>query len=253
MMRNLKCTPGLRARQRLGRLLLALGCWAAGPALALPMASQGFWMVMGDARFGDRPVDDLALSANYALTGRDAFGAAVARFGTPGHEAGMAASRRETVTLTYTRLVNRWNLPHAQANLWFVAEAGGLRAQGVAGGDGTRTMWSPAVLADWETTRLYLGGGLKTQRADDWRRDTAYARAGFSFYEVEYEEIQPWFILEVKRERERYPMAMHAGHTVRHSAAETEWMPMLRFIHRRWFVEIGARGGDAHLSFMYVP
>lgn len=208
------------------------------------MASQGFWMVMGD--FEDR---DRALSANYAITGRDAIGAALARFESPEHGSAMSASQRESATLTYTRLLQRWNLPNAQANLWFVGEAGGLRGQGLRGG--TRTLLSPAVLADWETTRLYAGGGLKWQRAGDWRRETAYARTGFSFYEVEYEEVQPWFILEVKRDRERIPVGSTAGNYHRPSA--TEWMPMLRFIHRRWFVEIGARRGNAHLSFMYVP
>ncbi|MCE2658634.1 MAG: hypothetical protein LW854_10370 [Rubrivivax sp.] len=222
-----------------------LACLAvAGPAAALPMASEGFWMVMAEAEGDDR-----SLSANHAITRRDALGAAVARVESPGHGAGQGGERRESVALTYTRLVYRWNLPHAQANLWLVGQAGRLNAQGL----GTRTMWSPAVLADWETTRLYVGGGLQLQRAGDWRRETAYARTGFSFYEVEYEEVQPWFILEAKRTRERYPRALHAGHVVEHRVAQTEWMPMLRFIHRRWFVEIGARRGNAHLNLMLVP
>jgi hypothetical protein len=126
---------------------------------------------------------------------------------------------------------------------------GQLRAQGL----GTHTLWSPSVMADWETTRLYVGGGLQLQRAGEWTAQTAYARTGFSFYEVEYEEVQPWFILEVKRERERYPRTLHTGHVVNHRVSQTEWMPMLRFIHRRWFVEIGARGGNAHLNLMLVP
>lgn len=226
----------------LATALAALGVMAAAPAAALPMASQGFWMVMGDA-----DADDQKLSANYALTGRDAFGGGVARFESPEHGSMAMSSRRELATLSYTRLVHRWNLPHAQANLWFVGQAGGLRGEGL--GDGTRTAWSPAVLADWETTRLYLGGGFETMRAGDWRRDSAYARTGFSFYEVEYEEVQPWFIVEAKRDREVIPRAGAAPHDV----AKTEWMPMLRFIHRRWFVEIGARSDGAHLSFMWVP
>ena len=237
--------PGLAAA-----LGLWLGCAVALPASALPMATQGFWMVMGEAR-----ADELSLSTNYALTRRDAFGVSGARYESPGHGAAMAGDRRESASLTYTRLVQRWNLPDAQANLWFVGELGGLRAQGLggAGRGNTRTLWSPAVLADWETTRLYAGGGLKTQHAGSWRRDTAYARTGFSFYEVEYEEVQPWFILEVKRERERIPLARPGPQTAFHRAAETEWMPMLRLIHRRWFLEFGARRGAAHFSFMYVP
>lgn len=221
-----------------------IGLSVTGPAQALPMASEGFWMVMVEAEGDDR-----SLSANHAVTRRDAFGAAIARFQRPGHGVAHAGERRESLALTYTRLVHRWNLPHAQANLWFIGQAGQLDAQGLP----RNALWSPSVLADWETTRLYLGGGWQWQQSGQWRRETAYARAGFSFYEVEYEDVQPWLILEVKRNRERYPRALHAAHTVTQVAAETEWMPMLRFIHRRWFVEIGARRGNAHLNVMLVP
>lgn len=219
--------------------LLAPG---TGPALALPMASQGHWMVMGDVEEGMSE-----LSANYAVTGRDAFGAATARFESPAHGGAGMRSSRESAALTYTRLVHRWNLPHAQANLWFVGQLGSLRGDGLAGG--SRTLVSPAVLADWETTRLYAGGGAEVMRAGDWRRASAYARTGFSFYEVEYEEVQPWLLLEARRDRERIPRPAAAAH----EAVGTEWMPMLRLIHRRWFLELGVRRGSAHLSFMWVP
>ena len=230
---------GPRWRAFVGSCLLAL---VAGPAKALPMASQGYWMVMGDFEEGSRK-----LSANYALTGRDAIGAAVARFDSPAHGASGMRSSRDLAAFTYTRLLHRWNLPDAQANLWFIGQVGGLRAEGVAGG--TRTLLSPAVLADWETTRLYVGGGVETQRAGDWRRESAYARTGFSLYEVEYEQVQPWILLEGRRDSERIPRSAAAAHEV----AKTEWMPMVRLIHRRWFLELGARRDGAQVSFMWVP
>ncbi|MFM7531808.1 MAG: hypothetical protein ACKO5J_04840 [Rubrivivax sp.] len=218
---------------------LALG---AGAAFALPMASQGYWMVMGDVEEGTRK-----LSANYALTGRDALGASVSRFESPAHGGAGMRSTRETAALTYTRLLHRWNLPDAQANLWLVGQVGSLKGEGLA--VGTRTLVSPAVLADWETTRLYVGGGVEGKRAGDWRRESAYARTGFSLYEVDYEQVQPWILLEARRERERIP---RAG-AMAHAAAKTEWMPMVRLIHRRWFLELGARRDGGHLSFMWVP
>ncbi|MFM8766306.1 MAG: hypothetical protein ACKOD9_00560 [Rubrivivax sp.] len=222
--------------------LMALMALMAGAVQALPMASQGYWMVMGDFEEGSSK-----LSANHALTGRDAVGAATARFDSLAHGAAGMRSSRETATLTYTRLLQRWNLPDAQANLWFIGQVGKLQADGMTGG--TRTLLSPAVLADWETTRLYLGGGVEAQRAGDWRRSKSYARAGFSLYEVEYEEVQPWILLETRRERERIPLLTGGAHEV----AKTEWMPMVRLIHRRWFLELGARRDRAHLSFMWVP
>jgi hypothetical protein len=30
-------------------------------------------------------------------------------------------------------------------------------------------------------------------------------------------------------------------------------MPMVRLIHRHWFLELGVRRDRAHLSFMWVP
>ena len=230
---------GSRWRARVGSCLLA---FAGGPALALPMASQGYWMVMGDFEEGTRK-----LSANYALTAQDAIGVAAARFESPAHGGTGMRSSRELAALTYTRLVHRWNLPDAQANLWFIGQVGSLRGQGLA--DGTRTLLSPAVLADWETTRLYVGAGMEAKRAGDWRRESTYARTGFSLYEVEYEQVQPWILLEARRERERIPRSGAMAHEV----AKTEWMPMVRLIHRRWFLELGARRDTAHLSFMWVP
>lgn len=231
-----------RWRAFVGSFVLALMALSAGPSLALPMASQGYWMVMGDFEEGSNK-----LSANYALTSHDAIGAATARFDSPAHGGMGMRSSRESAALTYTRLLHRWNLPHAQANLWFVGQLGSLRGEGLAGG--SRTLVSPALLADWETTRLYVGGGVEAKRAGDWRRESAYARTGFSLYEVEYEQVQPWILLEARRERERIPRAGALAHEV----AKTEWMPMVRLIHRRWFLELGARRDTAHLSFMWVP
>jgi hypothetical protein len=220
--------------------LVLLFC-AAAPARALPMASQGHWMVMGDAESGAHE-----LSANYALTSRDAFGVSRARFQSPAHGGASMRSTRDLAALTYTRLLHRWNLPHAQANLWFVAQAGRLEGDGLVG---PRTLLSPTLLADWETTRLYAGGGVEAMRAGEWRRQSAHARVGFSLYEVEYEETQPWLLLEVRQDRERIPRPGAAPH----EASKTEVMPMVRLIHRRWFLELGARRGTGHLSFMWVP
>lgn len=220
-------------------LLLLLG--ATVSARAMPMASRGHWMVMGEAESGSRE-----LSANYALSSRDAFGFSVASFKSPTHGASGMRSSRDLEALTYTRLLQRWNLPHAQSNLWFVAQVGRLQGEGLGE---TRTLLSPAVLADWETTRLYAGAGVEAMRAGAWRRQSGNVRIGFSFYEVEYEQTQPWLLLEVRRDRERIPRFGAAPH----EASKTEIMPMLRLIHRRWFLEIGARSGNGHLSVMWVP
>jgi hypothetical protein len=198
----------------------------AGAAYALPMGSVDTWMVMGD--FAARSAE---LAANHALTRRDALGVVAGRWRAEPDAGGRA---REFGGLTYTRQVQRWNLPDAQANLWFVGSAGGLRAEG---GRGMQPMGSLAVMADYETTRVYLGAGVKTLRASPVQQDSAYARAGFSFYEAEYDEVQPWLIGEVKRQRD--------------GTAKTQTAAWLRLIHKRYFVELGADDeGRARFSFM---
>ena len=209
-------------------VLATAAALVAGGAHALPMGSVDTWMVMGD--FAARSNE---LAVNYALARHDALGGIAGRWRAESEAGGRA---REFGGLTYTRLVQRWNLPHAQANLWFVGAVGGLRAEGSH--EGTRPMGLVSVLADYETTRVYLGAGLKTLRSSPARQDTAYARAGFSFYEVDYDELQPWLIGEVKRQRD--------------GVAKTETAAWLRLIHKRYFVELGADdAGRARFNFMF--
>lgn len=105
---------------------------------------------------------------------------------------------RRLVEATYTRLLKRWNLPEAQANVWFI---GGLGT--VSGNDfsGAKTMVTPGIQVDFETTRLYVAALARLYRAEGINHDFASARAGFSFYEVDYDETQPWLIVEAPRKR----------------------------------------------------
>ena len=210
-----------------------LGC--APAAFALPMASEGSWMTMADFNSGG----ERDIAVNFAVTGRDAIGVMATRWEEPVHHGGLHQQHheRESVGLTYTRLVHRWNLPHAQANLWFVGAAGRVRGHGWRG---ERSFWSPSVMADYETTRLYLGAGLEPKRGDSGlRHDTAWLRAGFSLYEVDYEQVQPWFIVESKRVRYA-------------SATRNELTPMLRLIHRGLFVEIGRNREGTQFNVMWA-
>jgi hypothetical protein len=203
-------------------------------ASALPMASEGSFMVMADTNSGG----DRDIAANFAVTGRDALGVMAARWKEPVLHLGRHPQHheRETLGVTYTRLVHRWNLPHAQANLWFVGAVG--RARGHAWPD-ERSFWSPSVMADYETTRVYLGAGFEPKRGSGLRHDTATMRAGFSFYEVDYEEVQPWFVVEAKRTRYA-------------STSRDEVTPMLRLIHRGLFVELGRNREGTQFNLMWA-
>ena len=219
-----------RLAAALAPVLGLLAILPAAPAWALPMASQGSVMVMAE-----RSADERELAANFALTARDALGAAVGRWREPmGHGAAMREHEREYTALTYTRLLRRWNMPHAQANLWFVGMLGEVRAHALPG---ARTLWSPALLADYETTRVYFGAGIEPMRARGLRHDSVVARAGFSFYQAEYDEMQPWLIVQAKRTR----WGMDA---------KSELTPLLRVIHRRFFVELGGNDNGAQVNLM---
>jgi hypothetical protein len=168
---------------------------------------------------------------NHAVTPRDAFGA-----GGIWMRSDNKRITREFAEANYTRLVKRWNAPHSQGNLWFLAGAGPVRGNDFAG---TRTMLAPGLSADWETTRLYVSGTARLYRAEGINHDYAAVRAGFSFYEADYDQTQPWLVVEARR--------------MRGLSDETEITPMLRLIHKRFFVELGVNQmKQGRFNFMYI-
>ena len=199
--------------------------WVA-PAIGGPMGFKGSWMAMGD--FSPNWQEAFA---NYALTPRDALGASTLLMRSDDE-----SKSRQLVDATYTRLVQRWNLPEAQANIWFL---GGLGS--VTGNDfsGARAMASPGIQVDYETTRLYASATARLYRAEGLNHDFASARLGFSFYEVDYDETQPWLIVEVRR--------------MNGLSDRIEVTPMLRLIHNRYFVELGVNNSaQGRINFMYI-
>jgi hypothetical protein len=212
--------------KKLPSVLAALLTALAATAQAGPMGFKDSTMAMGD--FGPNWREAWV---NHAITPRDALGAGGLRMRSDDKRL-----TREFAELNYTRLVKRWNAPHSQANLWFVGGAGGVRGNDFAG---TRTMLAPGVSADWETTRLYLSATARLYRAEGINHDYGALRAGFSFYEVDYDQTQPWLILEARR--------------MRGLSDETEITPMLRLIHNRYFVEFGMNQmKQGRFNFMYI-
>lgn len=198
----------------------------AGTAIGAPMGFKDSWMGMSDLSPSWREA-----WVNYALTPRDALGA-----GGLAMRSDDKARTRRLAELNYTRLLQRWNLQDAQANLWFFAGIGGIEGNDFSG---TRLALAPGMQADYETTRLYFSTTARLYRAERLNHDFASVRAGFSFYEVDYDEVQPWFILEARRMR-----GLSDG---------VEWTPMLRLVHKRFFVELGAnQNRQARFNLMYI-
>jgi hypothetical protein len=204
----------------------AIAALAAVQAQAAPMGFKESTMVMGDFSSHWREI-----WANRAITARDALG-----FGWTSMREEEGPRTRDMVEGTYTRLLRRWNTERAQANAWFIGGLGAVRGNDF---DDTRPLISPGMQLDYETTRLYFAGLARLYRARGLNHDFGAARAGFSLYEVDYEETQPWLVLEA-----RYTRGMSKG---------VEVTPMLRLISKRWFLEAGVNtDARPRLNFMYI-
>ena len=203
-------------------LLLAIST----PALAGPMGFKDSAMFMGDFSSNWRDV-----WVNYAITPRDAVGVGALYMRSDDQ-----AITRDLVELTYTRLLKRWNFPHAQANVWLPLGVGEIRGNDFSG---SKAAYTPGLQLDYETQRIYIAAAYRAYRANDINHDFGSARAGFSFYETGYDETQPWLIVEARR--------MHD------LSDETEITPMLRLINKGYFVELGySNMHEARFNIMYI-
>jgi hypothetical protein len=214
-------------RRQLVKITLGvIGSLASLSALCGPMGFKESWMTMGDVSPNWQEV-----FVNYALTARDAAGASALVMRSDDE-----TKTRQFTEAIYTRLIRRWNMPESQANIWFIGGVGNITGNDFSG---SKTMASPGIQVDYETTRIYVAATARLYRAQGLNHDFASARAGFSFYEVDYDQTQPWFILEVRR--------------MRGLTDKTEVTPMLRLIHNRYFVELGVNNASqARMNFMYI-
>lgn len=213
-------------RRRRKRALCVVACLLSSAASAAPIGFKDSWMVMTD--LGPNWQEAWF---NHAITSRDALGGEVLLMRSDDGD------RRRTLGLaSYTRLLKRWNLPEAQANVWLFAGLGAIGGNDFAG---TRLAYAPGLQVDYETTRVYLAATGRLFRARHLNHDFASVRAGFSFYEADYDEIQPWLIVEARRMRDL--------------SDKTEITPMLRLVHKRFFVEAGVNNsGQARANLMYT-
>ncbi|HSH53390.1 MAG TPA: hypothetical protein VK967_00045 [Methylotenera sp.] len=201
-------------------------------AMAGPMGFKDSYMVMGD--FNNNWRESFI---NYAITPRDAFGVSATYMRSDDK-----TKSRTLEEVTYTRLAHRWNMPHAQANLWFMGGIGALQGEDERLGRDRgvdKIMVTPGVQFDYETTRIYFQATHRLYRASDINHDYSSVRAGFSFYETEYDKTQPWFVLEAR--------------SMNGLSDNTEITPMLRLINKNFFIEAGVNNfREPRFNFMYI-
>ncbi|HSI24360.1 MAG TPA: hypothetical protein VK952_01945 [Methylotenera sp.] len=217
------------------RFKILLPLLAMLPSLSATAAPMGFsesFMAMGDFNNNWRET-----FINYATSPRDAFGVSATYM-----RADDKSKSRTLEEVTYTRLLKRWNAPHAQANLWFQGGLGALQGEDKLTGesrDFDKVMITPGVQFDYETTRVYFQAAHRLYRASDINHDYTSVRAGFSFYETDYESTQPWLILEARN--------------MNGLSEKIEVTPMLRLINKNFFVEAGVNNSrEPRFNFMYI-
>ena len=209
--------------------VIALILLSSRLVFAAPIGFEGSTMTMGDFNQNWREV-----GFNYAITSRDALGLTHLEFRSDDHK-----DKREVDTLNYTRLLSRWNLTDAQSNLWLFMGLGEIRGSIDNQNIDSKVIASPGFQFDYETRRVYFATTHKLYRASNLNHDTTSIRAGFSFYEADYDQTQPWFILETKYTNQ--------------ISDKIEVIPMLRLINKNIFVEGGVNNsGQPRLNLMYT-
>lgn len=205
-------------------------------ATASPMGFSESAMAMGDFNNNWREA-----FINYATTPRDAFGVSATYMRSDDK-----TKVRNIEEVTYTRLLKRWNLPSAQANLWFSGGIGRIQGEDGKGNNSigdddkfNKFIATPGVQFDYETTRVYFSAAHRLYRASNINHDFTSVRGGFSFYETTYDKTQPWFILEARN--------------MNGLSDKTEITPMLRLINKNYFIEAGVNNSrEPRFNFMYI-
>ncbi|HQS37564.1 MAG: hypothetical protein B7Y16_04055 [Methylotenera sp. 24-45-7] len=207
-------------------------CLGSQNVSAGPMGFKDAYMVMGDFNNNWREA-----FINYAVTPRDAFGVSATYM--------RSDDKTRTRTLeevTYTKLFHRWNMPHAQANLWLLGGIGALQGENARIGSDDKfdnIMITPGVQFDYETTRVYFQATHRLYRASGINHDYNSVRAGFSFYETDYDKTQPWLIVEARN--------------MNGLSDKVEITPMLRLINKSFFLEAGVNNfAQPRFNFMYL-
>lgn len=123
-------------------------------------------------------------SLSYSPTARDAFGA------------NLTYLREDDVwleTVSYNRLLKRWNRPGSQANIYLLSGVGAAQR-----GDESSPAATLGMEADWESRRYYASYENRYLYAGPVERMfTQQARIGFAPVQRAYHEPQPWLMLQV--------------------------------------------------------
>lgn len=162
------------------RLLVTMFCMVvAATAYARPVSYADSWAL---STWNDGMEN--SFSANYSPTARDAIGLRSDYLRE--EEAWMHA-------VNYNRVLTRWNMPDAQANLYFLGGAG----VAMQGDDQGAVAWG-GIAADWENRRYYVSYENRVIASSvieqAWMQK---ARVGVAPYITGYDGVHTWLMLQV--------------------------------------------------------
>lgn len=173
--------------------------------------------------------DSFAASATYSLDHKN--GIQVKYWDLDNHSQ-MDPEKRYVKGVQYNRLIQRWNMPEAQANIY-----GGV---GIASAHANGTSSEPALTgllrADYETRDFMLMYAAEGVHNTDFTHIKNEAGVGFAPYRANYDDLNTWLML-------------HAKYITEYSG-EVGWGPMIRMFKDNLFWEVGLHtNGDAMVNF----
>ncbi len=139
--------------------------------------------------------------------------------------------------LDYTKLLKRWNMPQAQANVWLFGGLGAYSASGSNGGSyhhgfkaaaeaaALRFAARPGIQVDLETTRLRLEGRGLLYLAEGVQQPQLSATAGVALTPARYDGVQPWLEFQVR--------------DMPNVVDTLELIPKVRLLHKRIVLDLG--------------
>jgi hypothetical protein len=208
------------------RFLIVALMWISTQLIAAPMSYKGSVTTMGEAFKHYSKIE-----TSYAISAKDSIGLKAFKAKGDGYHVDAGA-------LFYLTRLMRINEIESQTNLWLYAETGLINIE-KNNRDDDRFYVSPTIQFDHETRRIYTMVSHQILRVAHDNFDTTKAKAGFSFYKTEYNETQPWFILEV-------------SHT-NSMSEKLEVIPTIRLINKALYFEAGvSTEGDPKLHLMYT-
>ena len=148
-------------------------------------------------------------------------------------ESDVDGRRRE---ITYARanyLVKRWNLAHAQANVF---AWGGAGQAYVSETNDHEFAANAGAQLDYETRRVYASLKTDLHRGADFTNRIDTLQLGLAPYQHDFDTLATWFVVQGRN----YTGGIHDG---------TEWALLLRLFKRGAWVEAGATA-DGKLQAM---